>query len=123
MAGQARTTGMSWDSSKFRKALEREIKQIPEATDRELQLVAIDISNRAKQLAPVRTGFLRSRIGWRKIGVGRYRVFALAPYSPPVEFGHHTASGSFVPPQPFMRPAWAEAIYHFTRHFRITGRR
>jgi len=78
-------------------------------------------AERARQLAPVRTGRLRRGIGWKhdrgklraEVGVDR-EVF----YAPMVEFGHRLVRGrrkaekrvvGHVEPRPFLRPALEEA--------------
>jgi len=38
----------------------------------------------------------------------RVRLGATAPHAAPVEFGHLTRSGSFVPPNPFIRRSLSE---------------
>lgn len=38
----------------------------------------------------------------------KVRLGATAPHAAPVEFGHLTASGSFVPPNPFIRRSLSE---------------
>lgn len=69
---------------------------------------AHDVEATAKELAPVDTGNLMNGIGVDMFGnatTARAVVGPTADYAPPVEFGHVTKSGSFVPPQPFMAPA------------------
>ena len=61
---------------------------------------AEEIAKHAQRLAPVRTGFLRSKIRARKTKAKGATVEALAPYSGYVEFGTYK-----MPAQPFLRPA------------------
>jgi hypothetical protein len=60
----------------------------------------------AREEAPIRTGNLRSQI--RSVWRNQYRKDAVseAEYSGFVNSGHHTASGSFVPANPF----WDRAL-------------
>jgi hypothetical protein len=57
----------------------------------------------AENVVAVDTGFLRSRLD---VEVRDNQIILTddADYALPVELGHHTASGSFVPPQPYMIP-------------------
>lgn len=60
----------------------------------------------ARRYVPVDTGTLRNSIGHEvDYEDGTVTLYADAPYAEAVEFGHITASGSFVPPRPFLRPA------------------
>ena len=71
----------------------------------------LDAVTMAKQLSPVKTGFLRSR--WQFNPIGSSPLFVLyelsndARYALFVVYGHHTRSGSFVPPQDCLTPAVA----------------
>lgn len=59
-----------------------------------------------RRLVPVDTGHLRSTLHAEyDPDTGVMTVGADADYATPVELGHVTSSGSFVPPQPFIRPA------------------
>lgn len=67
------------------------------------------MTERAKQYCPVDTGFLlNSIILFQDIENGRWYCQAVAHYSVPVEMGHMTTAGSWVPPNPFMRKAIAD---------------
>lgn len=94
------------------------------------EIAMIPVVDAAKALCPVNTGNLRESIGVKKIRMrGRYRkgmiVISVGPrkgfdwaysganrksdpfkYGIPVEFGHVTPNGSFVPPVSFMRTAY-----------------
>lgn len=61
----------------------------------------------ADVLVPIDTGYLQSQLDVEK-DPGEVRLVNNAEYAVFVELGHHTASGSFVPPQPFMIPALIE---------------
>jgi hypothetical protein len=55
-------------------------------------------------VAPEDTGFLKSKIEQTEIATAEgltARAESGAEYSYPVNNGHHTASGSYVPPNPF----------------------
>jgi hypothetical protein len=65
----------------------------------------------AEDLCPVDTGFLRSRLDLVE-EPGRVTVTNDCDYCIPVELGHHTRSGSFVPPQPFMVPGMLAGADH-----------
>lgn len=62
------------------------------------------VEQRAKSGAPFRTGELRDSIGHKTAGF-KVTIFATAEHAAPVEFGHVTASGSFVAARPYMQPA------------------
>ena len=71
----------------------------------------LDAQTMAKQLSPVATGFLRSR--WMVNPIASTPLLILyeltndASYAIFVIGGHHTKSGSFVPPQDCLTPALA----------------
>lgn len=81
---------------------------------------ATPMVKKTKQLAPRRTGALRRSIGKKgttdprtqsarvRIGPRRNRRTGMPAtrYAHLVEFGHMAVDGSFVPPYPFMRPAF-----------------
>lgn len=105
MAGQARTTfDVEWRSKEWRDSIKREAARIGPVADKQLEITAIDIVNRAKQLAAVDTGFMRNSIKWGKID-GGYEVYCAANYAFFIEYGTRYMSA-----QPFMRPAFAEGI-------------
>ena len=58
----------------------------------------------AENICPVLTGFLRSRL-YVEVQPGQVILGNDADYAAPVELGHHTRSGSYVPAQPFLVPA------------------
>lgn len=65
---------------------------------------ALDIEGRAKAVAPVDTGALRSSIGARRVGELLWEVAVGADYGIYQEFGTR-----FMPAQPFLLPA-AQAV-------------
>ena len=82
-----------------------EIKErVREFISREIQEVGDYCVKRARELAPVRTGRLRSSINMR-IVAGGVVVEATAPYAGYVEYGTR-----FMRPRPYIRPAVREAL-------------
>ena len=69
--------------------------------DREIPKVA----EKAKRLAPVRTGRLRNSIYWRKTGFLGYMVGAAVYYAGFVEFGTR-----YMRARPYLRPAIEEKL-------------
>lgn len=63
--------------------------------------VALEVAN---ELVPVDTGYLKSTL-YLETEPGQVKIGADAEYTLPVELGHVTRSGSFVPAQPFLIPA------------------
>jgi hypothetical protein len=82
----------------IKQMLEREIffKDLSEVVDQGKTM--------AMEQCPVLTGALRNSIG-SEVSPNTARLFVEAEYAPYVNFGHHTRSGSFVPPQPFFTSA------------------
>lgn len=109
MAGQTRTSVVDIDDTDFRQGLERAFAALKLESADELRRMAIDIQNRARELAPVDTGRLRSSIQHQTgrdrrgpyVDVGSFSVH----YAVFVEFGT-----SRMRSQPFLRPAFAEAV-------------
>jgi HK97 gp10 family phage protein len=78
----------------------------------EQRAVAQDIAARARELAPVKTGFLRENIIVIE-GSNQTEIASLAPYSLFVEFGTARTAA-----KPFLRPA-----YHSFQYFqRVSAR-
>jgi phage gpG-like protein len=84
-----------------------------------VQGAGIDCEAGAKQRCPVGTpestgikgyagGRLRSSIKYTKINQFSCKCGTNVKYAKPVEFGHVTRSGSFVPAQPYMFPSYVE---------------
>lgn len=69
-----------------------------------LEQVGQFVEDRAKSGAPFRTGDLRDSISHKTTGF-KVTITASAEHAAPVEFGHVTASGSFVAARPYMGPA------------------
>lgn len=113
MAGQQRRSGIDVDTKGFLAGLARAYAEMGLSSQRELVRLAIEVQNRARELCPVDTGRLRSSIGHTE-GVDVRGPFVdvgtNVEYAPFVEYGTmHMA------PQPFLRPALAEAVEGFGR--------
>lgn len=94
------------DLAKYADELRRAATQLEERASQVVRKAALDTVADAKQLAPVDTGALRNSISMNgRAGDLRAEAVATVNYAAPVEYGHITASGSFVPPQPYMGPA------------------
>lgn len=75
---------------------------IGEMLDRVLPACAKD----AQRYVPILTGYLRSHIGWERIGAVGGMVYADAKYAAAVEKGYvHARSGKYIAAQPYLRPA------------------
>lgn len=116
MAGQFRVSGIDVDSKAFLSALKVQIGKMKLRTESDLLGLAVDVERRAKQLSPVDTGRLRSSIAHKqgRDSRGPYvEIGTSVSYAGFVEFGTR-----YQPPQPFLRPAFAEAISSAARRFR-----
>lgn len=74
-----------------------------------VQGAGINCEAEAKQRCPVDTGRLRSSIKYTKTSALSCTVGTNVTYAKPIEFGHVTRSGSHVPAQPFLFPAYLRA--------------
>lgn len=70
-----------------------------------LEIIGGKAESYAKKLCPVDTGRLRNSITHAQMDENTEVVGTNVEYAPYVELGHHTASGSFVAPKAFLRPA------------------
>lgn len=87
------------NSKQFLKKLE---EKIPVA----LEACGLQAEKYAKQLCPVDTGRLRNSITHTVLGEEQaVYIGTNVEYAAPVEIGHITASGSYVSPKPFLKPA------------------
>lgn len=68
-------------------ALANYLEQYPWAVDSAMKTVADRVLDTANVLVPVRTGFLKSTLGYRQDSNFQVTFFATAPYAPFVEFG------------------------------------
>lgn len=80
--------------------LETIAKGILPAVDAVCQDGIKNACDEAKQIVPVRTGFLRSTIHWVKMALASYSLRASALYAQFVEYGTSLADA-----HPFLRPA------------------
>lgn len=97
-------------------------EDVADAIDKQVAIAAINIQGAAKNRAPVLKvprrikgalysgGRLRKSINvyYRTEGPATAEVRAEVDYAAPVEFGHRTSAGTFVPAQPFMTPSVEE---------------
>lgn len=116
MAGQSRVSDFQVDDRAFLSGLKSQMGKIKLRTESDLLRLAIDIERRAKQIAPVDTGRLRSSIAHkqgRDMRGAYVEIGSSVSYAGFVEFGTRYQS-----PQPFLRPAFAEAISSASQRFR-----
>lgn len=74
-----------------------------------------DVERDAKLFCPVDTGLLRSSIHGRMLSDTEGVVGTSVEYAAPVEFGHVTEAGTYVPGQPFLAPALANSAEMFSQ--------
>lgn len=108
MAGQRRVSSVKVSAPNFERNLKRAFDELALESFDDLQRVALDVQNRARELCPVDTGRLRSSIHHKpgRDQRGPYvDVGTNVDYAAFVEYGtrHQRA-------QPFLRPAVAEAV-------------
>jgi len=80
--------------------LERVPPRVWEKVDEQLEVGAGIVAEQARQLAPFRTGYLRSTIGFERQAPLHWIVYAEAHYAGFVEFGT-----SKMVARPYLRPA------------------
>ena len=80
------------------------------ATARVIEESARRIEANTKLRSPVDTGNLRASYQPKPLNgqKTRWLISTNVEYAPPVEYGHHTRSGSFVPAQPHLTPSAEE---------------
>ena len=78
---------------------------VQEAYARALEIMGGKAETYAKRLCPVKTGHLRNSITHQQRDKDTEVIGTNVEYAPYVELGHHTPSGSYVPPKPYLRPA------------------
>ncbi len=91
-------------------AMNLAVAGLTDATDRAIQSAGLACEADAKGRCPVDTGRLRASIEYQRTGLCECQVGTNVSYAPYVELGHHTRSGSWVPAQPFLFPAYAQAV-------------
>lgn len=108
MAGQRRTSTIDVDDAAFLRGLQAALDRIELQTERDLIRLALRVQNAARELCAVDTGRLRSSIVHVKGSDAR------GPYvdiGTNVEYATHVEYGTvFMVAQPFLRPAFAEAV-------------
>lgn len=86
------------------------LAQYAERVDALVQGAGIACEKYAKQLCPVDTGRLRSSIQYVNTGFQQCLVDTDVTYGIFVELGHATrGGGGYVPPNPFLEPAYEQA--------------
>jgi HK97 gp10 family phage protein len=108
VAGQRMETRIDVNDTAFVASLTRAWAELRIASEEVLMQKAIEVTNRAKQFAPVATGRLRASIAFSEVmhdAKGAYCIVGSdVVYAPFVEWGTFRARA-----QPFFRPALAEA--------------
>lgn len=93
---------------------DKALEAIQAARDRALEIIGQQAQNYATlQLYPghgVDTGRLRGSIDHIQVDDDTEAIGTNVEYAPYIEFGHHTPSGGFVSPIPFLKPAVANHI-------------
>lgn len=87
-------------SAEYLQALEKAVPVILEALGQTAERYA-------HEACPVDTGRLKNSIANTHDSDTAY-IGTNVEYAPYVEMGHHTPSGKFVPPQPYLKPAVAD---------------
>jgi hypothetical protein len=88
--------------------LERARAEIARDCGDAVQMAGIVTEASAKRRCKVKTGRLRSAISYVRTSAAACRVGNAVEYAAPVELGHRTASGTTVPPAPFMHPGYLD---------------
>lgn len=114
MAGQTRRSGIDVDAAGFLRSLHTQAGLMVLRSEADLLRLAIDVQNRARELCPVDTGRLRSSISHSEPAHDSDGVYVLVgtnvDYAEFVEFGTSRQH-----PQPYLRPAIAEAVHAWPR--------
>jgi hypothetical protein len=76
----------------FTSAMAGYVQQYPLTVTSAMKTVAERVLETANVLVPVRTGFLKSTLGYRQDNPFQVTFFATAPYAPIVEFGSRRMS-------------------------------
>jgi hypothetical protein len=81
-------------------------QQVLHAAAERIETIAQGMEDTARRLVPVDTGHLRDSI-YHQVDLREAQITlgASADYAGYVEYGHHSVAGTWVPPQPFIRPA------------------
>ena len=92
-------------SIKFTSHTKEVLESVQAAKDQALEIIGGKAESYAKKLSPVDTGNLRNSITHQQRDKDTEVIGTNVEYAPYVELGHHTPSGSYVPPKPYLRPA------------------
>lgn len=105
--------GLTISMSGFSQILDT-LQNVSVVLQRQIAQTLVDAANTAVEIAqglcPVETGYLQSTIGVGAISGSTVEIEATADYALFVECGHHTRSGSFVEPQPFLQPVDRKSV-------------
>jgi HK97 gp10 family phage protein len=104
------------DTSALKAALEQTLQELTMDINNDIQEAGKQCQKKAVELCPVSDRkedeehqHMRDTIEYEESDLS-CRVGTDTYYAPFVEMGHHTRSGSFVPAQPFLYPAFQEAV-------------
>lgn len=121
MAGERRGSLIDVDDSGFAAGLAKAYEELSLTASAELVKLAVDIVKRAKELCPVDYGILRAAIDFAPgaengeffvdVGVILRPVSLPKDHASPEAYDLYVEFGTrFMAPEPFMRPAIAEAV-------------
>ena len=83
------------------------LEAVEKAKSAALEALGLTVERYAKEKCPVDTGRLRNSIAHTTDQDYAY-CGTNVEYAPYVEMGHHTPSGKFVAPRPYLKPAAAD---------------
>lgn len=86
---------------------------VAKACGRALEICGGVAESYAKLRCPVDTGNLRNSITHQMDGDRAVLIGTPVEYAPYVELGHHTPSGSYVSPKPYIVPALEEHVSEY----------
>lgn len=116
MAGQRQTPiGLEWDDAAYIRKMKSAILAKQQLTEDDVRRAGVKWVARAKAYSPVRTGFMKNNIVMEEGRDGKgffVAVYCRASYWRFVEFGTR-----FMAAQPFMRPAYVEALQYLRSRF------
>lgn len=86
---------------------------VAKACGRALEICGGMAESYAKMRCPVDTGNLRNSITHQMDGDKAVLIGTPVEYAPYVELGHHTTTGRFVAPRPYLLPALEEHVSEY----------
>ncbi len=92
----------------FAADVQAEMKKLQRSVNRDIQSAGLMCLSLAQDACPVDSGNLKASLHYER-GDMTCSVGTAVKYAPYVELGHHTHSGSWVPAQPFLFPAYQQA--------------